>query len=110
MGFVEHHGTQLLCKNLYRNFVLHLTNLQDFGLIGAGHVYRTIQMLQAKMSQAEVMSNIATNWEKQKKALPSACEKSPDAVMEPSTSGNPDAVTEPSTSGELTVGKKCTIQ
>ncbi|MPC88201.1 Polycomb protein Su(z)12 [Portunus trituberculatus] len=44
--FLETHGAELLRKNLYRNFVLHMISLHDFGLIGTGVVYRCVLQLQ----------------------------------------------------------------
>ncbi|KAK7043823.1 Polycomb protein suz12, partial [Halocaridina rubra] len=44
--FLETHGTELLRKSLYRNFVLHMISLHDFGLIGTGVVYKSILHLQ----------------------------------------------------------------
>lgn len=46
--FLESHGTELLRKSLYRNFVLHMISLHDFGLIGTGVVYKSILQLQSK--------------------------------------------------------------
>ncbi|XP_023241413.1 polycomb protein suz12-like isoform X1 [Centruroides sculpturatus] len=44
--FVEEHGRELLKKNLYKNFSLHLSNMFDFGLISASTVYTTMRRLQ----------------------------------------------------------------
>lgn len=44
--FLESHGVELLHKNLYRNFVLHMISLHNFGLIGTGIVYRCVLQLQ----------------------------------------------------------------
>ncbi|KAK3091279.1 hypothetical protein FSP39_018564 [Pinctada imbricata] len=43
--FVEEHGQELICKNLYRNFIVHLINLFDFSLIRPDLVHRTVSML-----------------------------------------------------------------
>lgn len=49
---MEQHGREVLRKNLYRNFVLHMCNLLDFGLIGAGAFYQTVLQLRVvKASQ-----------------------------------------------------------
>ena len=39
--FVESFGVRILRQNLYRNFILHLTNLSDFGLLSSSTVYRS---------------------------------------------------------------------
>jgi len=44
--FLDSHGLELLKRNLYRNFILHLCNLYDFGIIGPATVMRTISYLQ----------------------------------------------------------------
>jgi hypothetical protein len=38
LDFVEREGNTILSKNLTRNFVLHLANLYDFGLLSSGDV------------------------------------------------------------------------
>jgi len=45
--FVEAHGKEIIERNLYRNYVLHLVSLFDFGVIGAGALYSNICQLQA---------------------------------------------------------------
>ncbi|KAH6942430.1 hypothetical protein HPB50_005493 [Hyalomma asiaticum] len=44
--FVEQKGQELIQRNLYRNFVLHMCNLLDYGLISASVVYTTVRKLQ----------------------------------------------------------------
>lgn len=44
--FVEQKGRELIQRNLYRNFVLHMCNLLDFGLVSASVVYTTVRRLQ----------------------------------------------------------------
>lgn len=44
--FLDAHGQELLRRNLYRNFILHLSNLYDFGIIAPATVLRTISSLQ----------------------------------------------------------------
>lgn len=44
--FVQEKGPQLLLNNLYRNFLLHLCSLFDFGLISPGCLYGCILRLQ----------------------------------------------------------------
>lgn len=43
--FLQMKGKELLEKNLYRNFVLHMSSLHDFGLLSPVALYQTIQML-----------------------------------------------------------------
>ncbi|XP_026680015.1 polycomb protein SUZ12 [Diaphorina citri] len=45
--FLENNGKELLRRNLYRNFVLHLCNMYDFGLLSGLAVYTTLQRLQS---------------------------------------------------------------
>ncbi|XP_067206801.1 polycomb protein suz12-B [Linepithema humile] len=49
--FLECKGKELLMKNLYRNFVLHMCSLFDFGLISPVILYQTIQKLQEIMKE-----------------------------------------------------------
>ncbi|XP_076328855.1 polycomb protein Su(z)12 isoform X2 [Tachypleus tridentatus] len=51
--FVELHGHEVLRRNLYSNFLLHLANLFDFGLISASVVYRTITQLQRQADKGD---------------------------------------------------------
>ncbi len=44
--FLDDNGKELLRRNLYRNFILHLSNLYDFGIIGPATVFRTIGYVQ----------------------------------------------------------------
>lgn len=44
--FLQAKGKELLLKNLYRNFVLHLSSLFDFGLISPVTLYNTVKKLQ----------------------------------------------------------------
>ncbi|XP_055925307.1 polycomb protein SUZ12-like isoform X2 [Argiope bruennichi] len=43
--FIEEHGKTILVQRLYRNFLLHLCNLFDYGLISASVVYHTMHQL-----------------------------------------------------------------
>ncbi|CAH0694014.1 unnamed protein product [Spodoptera exigua] len=43
--FLQMRGKELLEKNLYRNFVLHMCSLHDFGLLSPVALYQTVQML-----------------------------------------------------------------
>ena len=49
--FLEKKGKELLMKNLYRNFVLHMCSLFDFGLISPVILYQMIQKLQEIMKE-----------------------------------------------------------
>ena len=44
--FLDANGQELLKRNLYRNFILHVANLFDFGVIGPATVLRTISSVQ----------------------------------------------------------------
>lgn len=48
--FLDMRGKELLEKNLYKNFVLHLCNFFDYGLISPETLYKTIQKLQRILS------------------------------------------------------------
>ncbi|KPI97253.1 hypothetical protein RR46_09160 [Papilio xuthus] len=43
--FLQMKGKELLEKNLYRNFILHMCSLHDFGLLSPVALYQTIQRL-----------------------------------------------------------------
>lgn len=43
--FLQMRGKELLEKNLYRNFVLHMCSLHDFGLLSPVALYQTVQLL-----------------------------------------------------------------
>lgn len=45
-NFINLHGHELIRKNLYRNFLLHLTNLYDFGMISCRAVFEMTKKLQ----------------------------------------------------------------
>ena len=44
--FIEEKGKELLDKNLYRNFVVHVCNLFEFGVLGPAHVFSSITRMQ----------------------------------------------------------------
>ena len=44
--FVNTHGEDILRKNLYRNFKLHMINLFDFSLIKPEEVHKTLAKLE----------------------------------------------------------------
>ena len=58
--FLNVHGEELLQRNLYRNFILHLCNLYDFGIIGPATVLRTIGAVQRIMHQNPQVHNALT--------------------------------------------------
>lgn len=43
--FLQMRGKELLEKNLYRNFILHVSSLHDFGLLSPVALYQTVQVL-----------------------------------------------------------------
>lgn len=46
--FVNDHGDEIITKNLYRNFLLHLTNLHDYNMLSSGEMHSIVQRIQAK--------------------------------------------------------------
>ena len=44
--FIDDRGQEVIQKNLYRNFVLHLINLYEFGVVGPAHVFTAVSRLQ----------------------------------------------------------------
>lgn len=56
--FVQHKGRELLLKNLYRNFVVHMSSLFDFGLVSAVCLYNTIQKLQDLVGEIGAIRNV----------------------------------------------------
>lgn len=56
--FVQHKGKELLLKNLYKNFVIHMGSLFDFGLVSAVCLYTTIQKLQELVGETGPIRNI----------------------------------------------------
>ncbi|KAF5303374.1 hypothetical protein FQR65_LT08287 [Abscondita terminalis] len=56
--FVQHKGKELLMKNLYKNFVVHMCSLFDFGLVSAVCLYQTIQKLQEMVSKTCAIRNV----------------------------------------------------
>lgn len=56
--FVQIKGKELLLKNLYRNFVVHMCNLFDFGLVSAVCLYNTIQKLQEMVGETGAIRNV----------------------------------------------------
>ncbi len=48
--FIELKGEELLQKNLYKNFTMHLCNLFDYGIISPEDYYKSVQKLQKLLS------------------------------------------------------------
>lgn len=89
--FLETKGKELLMKNLYRNFVLHMCSLFDFGLISPVVLYQTIQKLQEIMKEggedSDIRKVLQMSHEAQvEKWLSSGCHASLDANKQNSTS------------------------
>ncbi|CAL4117818.1 unnamed protein product [Meganyctiphanes norvegica] len=57
--FLEKHAAEIIKKNLYRNFLLHMVSMHDFGLIGNGVIYKGILHLQSKMDEPEIRAHFA---------------------------------------------------
>jgi len=65
--FLEAKGRELLLKNLYRNFVLHMCSLFDFGLVSPVTLYTTIQRLQDLIGESgEVKEILQNSWQAQR--------------------------------------------
>ena len=66
--FIEENGKELLEKNLYRNFVLHVCNLFEFGVLGPGHVFTAISRMQkfvdARNHQFQEWPTQKSHWQK----------------------------------------------
>ncbi|XP_045464922.1 polycomb protein SUZ12 [Harmonia axyridis] len=56
--FVQQKGKELLLRNLYKNFVVHMSNLFDFGLVSAVCMYTTIQKLQEMVAETMALSTV----------------------------------------------------
>lgn len=66
--FLESRGEELLSKNLYRNFVLHLCNMFDFGVISPVTVYTIVQRLQQLIgNNSDVSKILHESWNAQRK-------------------------------------------
>lgn len=60
--FIEVKGQEIYAKNLYRNFVLHMSSLFDFGLISAVGVYTALQKLLEKAGEQVSTKELRENW------------------------------------------------
>lgn len=59
--FVSEHGDEILAKNLYRNFVLHLTNLHDYDMLTSGQMFSIVKKLQSKREkEVEILVSTTT--------------------------------------------------
>lgn len=56
--FLDVNGQELLRRNLYRNFILHVANLFDFGVIGPATVLRTISYAQLILQQSPELRDV----------------------------------------------------
>lgn len=56
--FVQNKGKEVLMKNLYRNFVVHMCSLFDFGLVSAVCLYNTLRKLQEMVDETGPIRNI----------------------------------------------------
>lgn len=58
LTFIETHGEFIIANNLYRNFIIHLSNLFDFGLISDKHHYRAVKALHRIVVRNNSLVNI----------------------------------------------------
>jgi len=58
--FIEEKGEEIVRKNLYRNFSLHLINLYEFGIIGSAHVFTAQSRMQEFIRNRSLHNDI--NW------------------------------------------------
>uniref|UniRef100_A0A1A9VKX1 VEFS-Box domain-containing protein n=1 Tax=Glossina austeni TaxID=7395 RepID=A0A1A9VKX1_GLOAU len=49
--FLDVNGHEIIRKNIYRNFILHMCSLFDYGLVSPETVYKTVQKLQGILSK-----------------------------------------------------------
>ncbi|XP_063235513.1 polycomb protein suz12-B isoform X2 [Bacillus rossius redtenbacheri] len=65
--FLESKGQELLRRNLYRNFLVHMCSLFDFGLISPLEIYNIFQKVQDMTSSDEETRRVlCTSWEVQR--------------------------------------------
>lgn len=50
--FVELRGCEMLSKNLYRNFVVHMCSLFDYGLVSSEAFHKVVQKLQRSLNES----------------------------------------------------------
>ena len=71
--FIEEKGNELLEKRLYWNFVLHLCNMFEFGVLSPGHVFTAISRLQHFIKDSELAAKLAHWSQNLESALRGAC-------------------------------------
>ncbi|XP_061387997.1 polycomb protein Su(z)12 [Musca vetustissima] len=49
--FIDSNGYEIIRKNIYRNFILHMSSLYDYGLISPETFYKIVQKLQGILSR-----------------------------------------------------------
>ncbi|XP_037806254.1 polycomb protein Su(z)12 isoform X1 [Lucilia sericata] len=49
--FLDANGHEIIRKNIYRNFILHMCSLFDYGLVSPETLYKTVQKLQGILSK-----------------------------------------------------------
>jgi hypothetical protein len=64
--FIEENGKEILEQNLYRNFVLHVCNLFEFGVLGAGHVFTAITRIQKFITDNSTGVKFNNDWSEQR--------------------------------------------
>ena len=57
--FIEEKGEELLDKKLYWNFVLHLCNMFEFGVLSPGHVFTAISRLQQFIQESNLSGKLS---------------------------------------------------
>lgn len=64
--FIDCRGRELLRKNLYRNFVLHMSSMFDFGLVSPEVMQKTIRKLQKLLFESpDLQRQVATSRKEQ---------------------------------------------
>jgi len=71
--FIEERAHMIVQKGLYRNFILHLVNLSEFGVIGAAHIFTAISKLQSTMRSQGLQYDLC--WSGLRKHLASQSEE-----------------------------------
>lgn len=61
--FIEEKGKEMIEKGLYKNFMCHICNLFEFGVLAPGGVFAAISQLQQFMAESNV--NPYHNWKEQ---------------------------------------------
>lgn len=58
LSFVSARGEEILSRNLYKNFIIHLCNLNDYHLISAKDIHKCTQMIREILVKNEIVRNI----------------------------------------------------